>query len=596
MIALLQTCIVYLLKAMVAAIAPLNAYRKAEGVWTRRAVIVIHVGSVATALCVLIAAQIYFGLDAFVRSSSPLVRTLWLPIVGGLTYATAWSVWLVARTLNHVEEKPVFDAVTTSLRDGLERLSRAGIDPDRTPLYLVLGAPAGGIREFFASGHVDLSVLPNQEEAEAPIQVCGNRDAIYVCCNNASLTSHFARKAAISGKNAANESIRNAQGSLQREQREALAPWRSGLSKDEGSSPALSLLTAHQCSNHADAFSIGGTTEGSSTTATLAPEEASCSVSDCSVSDATIQRMQDTLGLLESITATDAAIDSRVQPVQLLQPSQISAEEYRLDAAEAEELLDRLRTLCNEIVEIREPYCPINGVLVLVPLMACDSAEAADHVGMRLERDFSTIIQATEMHASAQVVFCDLELCEGSQPFLQRFPEGQRHRRLGAIVPASPASEPQSVLSSLDQAAHWVCNELFPPLGHRLMTRDLTDPHKDATLCIDNHRIQRLVQQMRDRCEGMSRLLRRAVAATNQQMRIRGCFVAATGIAGHMNKQAFCEGVVPMILDMQNEVQWTRERRVRDRSHFLCAVAIYTTVVVASVITFASILGLSSTL
>jgi hypothetical protein len=97
-----------------------------------------------------------------------------------------------------------------------------------------------------------------------------------------------------------------------------------------------------------------------------------------------------------------------------------------------------------------------------------------------------------------------------------------------------------------------------------------------------NHRIERLVQQMRDRSDGMSRLLRRSVAGLGGKLRIRGCFIAATGLAGHTSKQAFCEGVVPLIIDMQNEVQWSRMRREQDRWQRTLAIGTYLLVAIAT--------------
>lgn len=571
MIALVKTFLLRVADIVVAAFAPVVAFARADGSWKRRGVIAIHAFFVSFVLCGLVAAQIYFQLEAYVRSSSPTVRLLWLPLVGILAYATAWSAWFVARTLRQPRDKPLFDSVTMALRDGMDRFSRAGIDPRETPIYLVLGAPAGGIREFFSSSHVDLAVLPSAEEADEPIQVCGNREAIYVCCRDSSLVGHYARKSAGSLlKAVADRSARELQAVSDTVIRQTQPAWRGGVAVGKPTQSAAFNPNAFQPvsqpggSNAALAVAAG--------TATLSPAPAAIETCELGL-DTTVQRVHETLGQIESMTAS------------VLQPRQTRPQEMRLDAGDAETLLQRLETLCQEIVTLREPYCAINGVIALIPLPACDNVEASDHVGMRLERDLKTIVEATDSHLSVQVVFCDFDLCEGSQAFLDRFPDNQRHRRLGATIPAVPASESESAATSLDKAVRWLCNDLFPPLGYRLMNRDLQDVTTDRELGMGNHRIQRLVQQMRDRGEGMSRLLRRSVAGMGDRLRIRGCYLAATGMAGHASKQAFCEGVVPLILDMQNEVQWSRKRRERDRWQRAMATGIYGLIATAVVLT-----------
>ena len=577
MIALIKTFILRIADVIIAALAPVVAFRKADGDWKRRGVIAIHVIFVSLVLGGLVAAQIYFQLEAFVRSSSPMVRSLWLPMVGIIAYATAWSAWFVARTLRQPNDKPLFDSVTLALRDGMDRFTRAGIDPRKTPIYLVLGAPAGGIREFFSSSHIDLAVLPSAEEADEPIQVCGNREAIYVCCRDSSLIGHYARKSAGSLlMAAAQRSVNELQADNESTIRQARPAWRSGDAAGKSASVATLSPPAYQTAKQSGATNAG--LSGASATATLSMPSPALSPAPSvetreSTGDTTVQRVHETLGQLETMTAS------------VLQPRQSRPLEMRLEASDAETLLQRLETLCQEIVTLREPYCPINGVIALIPLPACDHVEASDHVGMRLERDLKTIVETTDSHLSVQVVFCDFDLCEGSQPFLDRFPESQRHRRLGAIIPAVPESESESAAGSLEKAVQWICNDLFPPLGFRLMTRDLQDTTMDRELGMGNHRIQRLVQQMRDRGEGMSRLLRRSVAGMGHRLRIRGCFLAATGMAGHASKQAFCEGVVPLILDMQNEVQWSRKRRDRDRWQRTMAAGIYGVIAAAVVLT-----------
>jgi len=85
-------------------------------------------------------------------------------------------------------------------------------------------------------------------------------------------------------------------------------------------------------------------------------------------------------------------------------------------------------------------------------------------------------------------------------------------------------------------------------------------------------------------------MLRRVVASDSDTARIRGCFVTATGSAGQ-SKQAFAEGVMPLVLDMQNEVQWSEARRARDRWQRRVAAATYVAVTAATFATLPLVLG-----
>lgn len=546
-----------------ACFAPVVAWRRADAGRVRALVVAIHAAAMAALMAALMAIQWWFQLETFVRSSLTLVRLLWLPLVGGLLYAITWSTWLIARALRSSQDCPLFDVTARSLRGGLDRLQQAGIDVSQSPLYLVLGSPAGGVRDFFAAAGVELTVQPPPEELGESVQVCGNRDAIYVCCRDAGLLGSFARRAA-----EVRTHERQAEVSRRRSAcREPAHRW-SAASHGPSTSPTVAagdLAVADHASQTRSVPSAVATDPGPAATDTLPPPSG-----DGDNGDGTLRRLDRTFEELE--TLTDETADRG--DVAVLQRSQPKSTLLKLETSEADRLSRGLAEICHELAEVREPYCPINGVLVLIPLDAADHLETADHVGMRLERDLATITAATETTISAQLVYCDLDQCEGSQAFLDRFPAAQRGRRLGASLPVTPASESDAEPEAIDRTVRWICERLFPPLGIRLMRRDASDRTLDRQYQDGNRQIHRLVHTMRTRRDGLSRMLRRAVVGTAGKVRLRGCHLAATGPAG-TSRQAFAEGLLPLILDIQNEVQWSPQRRRRDRQQRLAAAAIY---------------------
>ncbi|MEM9587712.1 MAG: type VI secretion protein IcmF/TssM N-terminal domain-containing protein [Planctomycetota bacterium] len=575
MFSLLKGSLKQVLAALLAVVAPAVALRRADSTPKRWFVVGVHVGAMILALITLSIIQVFFQLDTFVRSSLPLIRYSWLPLVGLLSYGTAWSAWFVAGALRMQDEKPLIGTVAASLRSGLRRCSQAGINIVETPVYLVLGSPEGDIRDFFTSSHTDLVVLPSAEEANDAIQVCGDCNAIYICCREASLLGDYTRRAA-EARAVSHRSIHSDTKTIAREPAHA---WAS--SHGYGANEKQSVAKA----------SIGSMDDSVAACAVAAPPvpaNAATPLQAVVADDETTKRVHDTIHQIESLAQADTA---SVEPaVTVLQPQQSTPPVLRLEAAEADELLGRLEALCHELGELRQPYCPINGVLLMVPLDATDHLETADHVGMRMERDLATITRATETSVSAQLIFCDLESCEGADAFLERFPDEQRHRRLGAVLPAPPESEQEAGPKGIELATQWICQQLLPPLGYRLLKRDLKSPANDRSLRQGNDRIVRLVAGMRERQQGMSRMLRRAITSTGNLVRLRGCFLAATGARG-LGKQAFCAGVIPLILDIQNEVQWSPDRRGRDRGQRRCAWLVYAAVAITAVGTLAVLFG-----
>lgn len=559
-----------------ACFAPVAAWRRADEGRVRALVVAIHAVAMAALMAALMAIQWWLQLETFVRSSLTLVRLLWLPLVGGLLYAIIWSTWLIARALRSSQDCPLFDATARSLRGGLDRLQRAGIDVSQSPLYLVLGSPAGGVRDFFAAAGVELTVQPPPEELDESVQVCGNRDAIYVCCRDASLLGSFARRAA-------EVRIRERQAEVSRRRSACREPAHRWSTASRGQSASLAvaageLAVADNASGTRGVPIAAATEPGPVATETLPPPSGDGDPGDNG--DGTLSRLDRTFEELE--TLTDETSDRG--DVGVLQRSQPKSSLLKLETSEADRLSRGLAAVCHELAEVREPYCPINGVLVMIPLDAADNVETADHVGMRLEQDLATITAATETTISAQLVVCDLDQCEGSQAFLDRFPAAQRGRRLGASLPVTPASEPEAGPEAIDRTVRWICERLFPPLGIRLMRRDAGDRTMDRQHQNGNRQIHRLVHTMRMRRDGLSRMLRRAVVGTAGKVRLRGCHLAATGPAG-TNRQAFAEGLLPLILDIQNEVQWSPQRRRRDRQQRLAAAAIYAATITLTALT-----------
>ena len=61
-------------------------------------------------------------------------------------------------------------------------------------------------------------------------------------------------------------------------------------------------------------------------------------------------------------------------------------------------------------VTARQPYCPLNGLLVLVPLAATDSDDDAQNTAECLQRDLQTLRAVLKVDCPQFALLCDLEM------------------------------------------------------------------------------------------------------------------------------------------------------------------------------------------
>src|SRR5262249_46582605 len=79
------------------------------------------------------------------------------------------------------------------------------------------------------------------------------------------------------------------------------------------------------------------------------------------------------------------------------------------NAEEIERHLARLNYLCEKIAQTRRPYCPLNGILLLVPWAATESEAVAHPVGHLCQRDLEVIRTVLRVHCPVFALVCDLE-------------------------------------------------------------------------------------------------------------------------------------------------------------------------------------------
>lgn len=484
----------------------------------------LHFALLAAVLVGLGLLNWYCGLDRLIRAPWALLRAAWLPLVFLQLYVAGWFVWWLSRILRTRPEGSEWPDVDAAWKEATLSLERAGIDLQNVPVYLIVGRPAGTMRSLFDAAEVPLSVPQSPRNPNAPLHVFANSEAVYVTCAETSL---LGRHASILQEHAAS--------------REAAASNHTG--QDDLDDFA--------------GFSDDGPGLGQG-----------------KVGSDTEESLQSAVAML--VQEEPAPKPAPLPATPLPRPSLLEQGDV------LERTTSRLRHLCTLIARDRQPYCPVNGLLVLLPFAASDDELTSGQTAVLLERDLATIRESLEVRCPLITLVCDLETTPGGRELLKRFPEDQRHRRLGVSFPMLAQCDSENNPEMIRKGVRWTCQGLIPPLVYRLARiRSQQGGAGDEESRI-NRQLYRLVTQLRRRQSRLERILTRALCPDQESSWMpTGCYLAATG-EDAVRGQGFAGGIFPQLVQVQNHVAWTRDALADDRTCRRLAVLGYVALVVGA--------------
>jgi hypothetical protein len=445
----------------------------------------------------------YLGVPGLLKTGvSPVIRSVWLPILGLLVILLCWLGWWVYQLLKPEYTQSEFPDIDDAWDAAMHSLGQAGIDPRDAPLFLVLGRPEGGEDAFFKAAQLALQVRGAPPGGDQPLHVYANQEGVYVTCAGASLLGRLA--ALLAGKAEA-------------------GPALTSSAHDNGNgSPAIDPL------------------------ATLAAG-----------------RQKD-----KKVDELKAILDEAER--QGRGPAQLTVEEQRrvrvlaksrpvllTNRDEVERLTARLKYLCRLIVRDRYPYCPVNGILVLLPLAATDDDEEARQASTLGQTDMAAAHEALQVHCPSFALVCDLESATGVREFLDRFPKDSLQRRLGQRFPLAPDLDPAAQAALVDKGGNWICNSLLPFWIYKLFR--VESPREGSADAIEgNARLYRFLYEMRERQKRLGLIASRLAPQTpNMPLLFGGCYLGCTG--SDPSGQAFLPGVLRRLVDEQEAVCWTQQ-------------------------------------
>jgi hypothetical protein len=539
-------------------------------------------------------------LDRLLLTPFPALRNWWLPIVFVQLYGISWLAWWLVRMLARSSGTTAFADLQRAWQRVESGLVHAGIDARQKPLYLLLGKPAAGAAAFLKAGQIPLQRIGASTNDTEPFQVYATEEALFVSCDETSLLGmqsemlHQAARVAAESPNQ-RQALRQVAGEDRAAAIDLLGDGFSscasgtiiegseaGTGVDDTASWDLpdytpgdvpSYLAGEVLSGARGAAGGAAVATGPATTTGMKSSTARTQTREA------LQLVEANIALLADEAVGGAAStavaprvkqgEPRVKPAArpqsaTYQPTRQYAMPLLQDASLIAQTSARLTALCQLLGTLRRPFCPVNGIVVLVPFGCAQDTAMANHTGMLIEADLQTIADATLIDAPRIAVFCDLQTTVGCTEMLARFPEQQRHRRLGIKLPRIAACDRSDMDAMIRRGTSWLCEQLIPPIINRLFVVDPAMGAAGRNSNAVNQRLFEFMETVRQRKEAIERVLRRGFQGDAQPSELlRGCYFAATGEQA-VTEQGFVSGILSQVVEMQDEVKWTQAAKQQD--------------------------------
>jgi hypothetical protein len=461
----------------------------------------------------------------------PALRPFWLPLLFFLfCLACLLGRWLW-RLLGPEREATVFGDIDQAWAEARAALVQAGIDLTAVPLFLVLGRSASHLAALFAASRMTFLVRQAPLRSGAPLQVWANRQGIFVAAFGASLLGRQAELLFAPEGSGPEEPLSNGPTHYVLEEPER--PKTSEVSKtsEAGHAPPPVPPPAPPADPALGLSSTDLLVEGES----HSPVPGSGRTTGSSP--------------VESPQSTPAVPE--VPPTPRPRPSVLRKTE------EVESCEQRLRFLCRRIVRDRRPYCPLNGLLLLLPLDGLETEKDASHLATVCQHDLEVVRQAGRTGCPVYVLVPDLDRVPGFDSLARALTDEGRQRLLGRDFPLLPDIKEEN-LPRMVEGGMRSFFQAFAGLVFRLFQVEGAEDQSLATVA-GNTRLYELLGSLQAHWKGLEWVLTRLITTEgSRSFRLGGCFLGATGDDPDRS-QAFVPGVFRLLVENQNAVAWTGE-------------------------------------
>lgn len=412
-----------------------------------------------------------------------------------------------------LEEQSPYPDIDQIWSDGLQRAAATGIYLSRTPLFIVLGVPGKSETRSIAEQTKLEWVVDLPETGKAPISFYASPEAVIVFLSGCSCVSRLSQVPKFGG------------GEL-------------SLPEQSSNKVASGTLSEPMMGGTIDAYHPAFQAESSS------PQTLSSS-------DAFRNLDRGTLFLEEG--------QQFVEPTPTPKSRTLTSQ----DSLDCE---NRLRHVCGLIRKERQPLCPINGIVTVLPFELVESA--GSQLPHALQRDFAVLRDQLQVRCPNTVVVSGMECEEGFLELIKRLPHQQASENRfgkGCDLWAVPEKER---LDAVAQNAIAVFEDWIYTLFRE----------ESALRKENNSRLFMLLCRVRGTfatnlraalAEGLGIDPNVAGHLTGEQFLFGGCYFGATGKGS--GRQAFVRSVFTKVLQQDGELDWTPTAKSADQRLFFLA-------------------------
>lgn len=454
----------------------------------------------------------YLNLERVLGGPWPALRPYWLPLLLVLFCVSCYVGYQLFRSLGPDRDIVEFADLEEAWLEARAALVEAGIDLSAVPLFLVLGRPASSYPALMSASRLTLAVQQIPLKANPPLQVYANKQAVYVVAPDASLLGRQAQLLLESAE------------PVELPQTRPIVP---SVFEDPGDQAETTI-----------------------------PETAT-------VSAVQVDPFLTTGNLLAELAPGAAVGVPTSQPAEPEKMPWMTEDRPHMPALlkrteETEKYRRRLRYLARRISRDRAPYCPLNGVMLLVPFAALENDEDASQLAAICEGDLQVLHESARTSCPVIILVTDLETAPGYPALRASLDADRRMRLFGQELPLVPDlnSEdlPRMLSGSLRHFTHALAQWVL-----RLFRVEKSSQESPTSCNAANGQLFELLGAIRRREPALERLLTRIMAANPPlEFMLGGFYFAATG-ANVEQDQAFAPGVFQQLMQNQNAVIWTKE-------------------------------------
>ena len=225
------------------------------------------------------------------------------------------------------------------------------------------------------------------------------------------------------------------------------------------------------------------------------------------------------------------------------------------------EQLMRLQYVCQLLRLARQPVCPLNGVLTVIPFRSMEvGKQKTEEIHQSIKSDLATIQRELQLRCPATALVVGMEEQVGFRELVRRVgPDRAAIQRFGHRF----YSRSGATVEQLAAFCFNVCG-VFEDWIYTLFRQEGALSHPGNT-----HLYQLLCQIRSNIKVSLARVLAGGFgkAATDKVagefMPFGGCYFAATGMSS--DRQAFVRGVFEKLVEEQEQIEWTPQAISEDR-------------------------------